>query len=70
MAEQGDPDAKTAILLMIFSFVCLLVAAVLVGRIVKIAEKKEELRSYYRARDANTTSAITSAANPAAALAV
>ena len=54
----------------IFSFVCVLVAAVLVGRLVKIAEKKEELRSYYRERDANTASAITTAANPAVALAV
>ena len=35
-----------------------------------VVEKKEELRSYYRARDANTASAITTAANPAAALAV
>ena len=71
MAEQGDPDADTAILLTLFSFVCLLVAAVLVARLVKIAEKKEELRSYYRARDANTASAITrAAANPAVALAV
>ena len=38
---------------------------------VRLAEKKEELRSYYRARDANTASAITrAAANPAVALAV
>ena len=70
MAEQGDPDANTATLLIIFNLVCLLVAAVLVGRLVKIAEKKEELRSYYRERDANTASAITTAANPAVALAV
>ena len=33
MAEQGDPDANTALLLTIFSLVCVPVAAVLVARI-------------------------------------
>ena len=44
MAEQGDPDAATTGLLLIFSFVCILVAAVLVGRLVKDAKNKEQMR--------------------------
>ena len=42
MAEQGDPDAATTALLLVFSMVCMLVAAVLVGRLVKDAKNKEQ----------------------------
>ena len=42
MAEQGDPDATTTALLVVGSFVCVLVAAVLVGRLVKDANNKEQ----------------------------
>ena len=44
MAEQGDPDASAAALLIIGSAICGLVAAVLVGRLVKDAKNKEQMR--------------------------
>ena len=43
MAEQGDPDPATTALLVVGSFVCVLVAAVLVGRLVKDAKNKEQM---------------------------
>ena len=59
MAEQGDPDADTAGLLIIFSFVCVLVAFVLVGRLVKDAKNREH------AQHANAAGAVQMVANPA-----
>ena len=44
MDEQGDPDTKAASLLIIGSAACVLVAAVLVGRLVKDAKNKEQIR--------------------------
>ena len=44
MAEQGDPDAATTALLLLGSTACALIAAVLVGRLVKDAQKHERLR--------------------------
>ena len=61
MAEQGDPDADTAILSMSFSFVCILVAVVLVGRLVKDAKNKEH------AQHANAAGSDQMVANPARA---
>ena len=44
MAEQGDPDASAADLLHFVNLACALVAAVLVGRLVKDAKNKEHPR--------------------------
>ena len=44
MAEQGDPDAEITALLLLCTMVCAIVAAVLVGRLVKDAQKHERLR--------------------------
>ena len=44
MTEQGDPDAEITALLFLSTLVCVLVAAVLVGRLVKDAQKHERLR--------------------------
>ena len=57
MAEQGDPNAATTALLVVGSLVCLLVAAVLVGRLVKDA--KEQPR--------NTNAGVQMVANPGSA---
>ena len=59
MTEQGDPDPNTAILLVQGSFVCLFVAAVLVGRLVKDAKNKEQ------AQNANARGSVQMVANPA-----
>ena len=59
MAEQGDPDVDTATLLAIFSLVCLLVAAVLVGRLVKDANNKEQ------PQHADAAGGVQMVANPA-----
>ena len=44
MAEQGDPDAEITALLLLCTMVCAIVAAVLVGRLVKDAQKHERQR--------------------------
>ena len=59
MAEQGDPDAATTALLLVFSMVCMLVAAVLVGRLVKDAKNKEQPQR------ANAAGGVQMVANPA-----
>ena len=59
MAEQGDPDATTTALLVVGSFVCVLVAAVLVGRLVKDANNKEQ------PQHADAAGGVQMVANPA-----
>ena len=59
MAEQGDPNAATTALLVVGSLVCLLVAAVLVGRLVKDAKNKEQPQR------ANAAGGVQMVANPA-----
>ena len=44
MAEQGDPDASAAQYVIIASSICVLVAAVLVGRLIARATKKDAVR--------------------------
>ena len=58
MAGQDDPDADTDLLLMV-SNVCIPVAAVLVGRLVKDAKNKEQ------ARDPNAAGGVRMVAKPA-----
>ena len=43
MAEQDDPDAKAMAFLGTINQVCLLVAAVLTGSLIKNAKKKEQM---------------------------
>ena len=57
MAEQGDPDASAADLLHFVNLACALVAAVLVGRLVKDA--KEQPR--------NAAGGVQMVANPGSA---
>ena len=59
MAGQDDPDADTATLLLMVSNVCIPVAAVLVGRLVKDAKNKEQ------ARDPNAAGGVRMVAKPA-----
>ena len=59
MAEQGDPDPATTALLVVGSFVCVLVAAVLVGRLVKDANNKEQ------PQHADAAGGVQMVANPA-----
>ena len=59
MAEHDDPNAATTALLLVVSLVCLLVAAVLVGRLVKDAKNKEQ------PQHTNAAGGVQMVANPA-----
>ena len=51
MAERGDPDPETTDILAVVSFACILVAAPLVGLLVKDAKNKAQMRSFTNAAD-------------------
>ena len=50
MAEQGDPDGTAGGLLLVVNFICVILAAVFIGRLVKDAKEKDAAR----ARDSTT----------------
>ena len=59
MAEQGDPDASAADLLHFVNLACALVAAVLVGRLVKDAKEQPQ--------NTNAAGGVQMVANPGSA---